>query len=209
MSERLIMDRDARSCRYRLLAILFFTAPNVYSQATITTVAGTDWLFQGQDIPAIDAPLGRVSGVAIDPDGNIFLADSSNHMVMKIPSSGRFQVVAGNGFGALSTDGSPATSRSLLSPGNMALDLQGNVYVAEGSRIRRITPDGTITTVAGGGGSRVDSGPAINVLLDLTRGLALDTKGNLYFAEGLKIRKVTPDGILQTIAGNGKIRLFR
>jgi sugar lactone lactonase YvrE len=119
-------------------------------------------------------------------------------------------------------DGGPATSAQLNSPGGVAVDAAGNIFIADSQdhRIRKVTPGGNITTVAGSspfvvgnspgvqgfqGGFSGDGGPAVNAELNYPVDVAVDRGGNLYIAdyENQRIRRVSPDGIISTIAGNG------
>ena len=192
------------------------------AQGVITTVAGTDWLFPSGNRPAVDAPLGPVAGVAVDPSGNLYLTDVGNHMVFKASADGTLTILAGNGIQWFSGDGGPATSASLALPEGVAVDGAGNVYIAdeENHNIRKVSPDGTITTVAGTGiptgfidgeggdpaDDLGDDGPATGASLSQPNGLAVDGAGNLYIAdeENHRIRKVTTSGIITTIAGTGQ-----
>jgi uncharacterized protein (TIGR03437 family) len=118
--------------------------------------------------------------------------------------------IAGNGY---SGDNGPATSAWLAYPSGLAFDSLGNLYIAESSsgvgnhRIRKITPQGIITTVAGNGtrGFSGDGGPATAAQLNSPRGLAADKLGNLYIADSgnLRVRRVSPAGLIYTVAGGG------
>src|ERR1035437_4068751 len=95
-----------------VLALGMCAAP-LFGQV-ITTIAGTDWVFPRQDLPAMNAPLGAVNGVAVDSNGNVFVTDPSNRMVMRISPDGTLHVIAGNGGNiTYSGDGGPATSAGL------------------------------------------------------------------------------------------------
>ena len=105
----------------------------------------------------------------MDSIGNVFAADSDNHRVVKISATGILTVVAGNGLSGFSGDGGPATSASFFFIQGVAVDAVGNIYIADSSvdRIRKVNPDGTITTVAGNGsrGFSGDGGPATSASL--------------------------------------------
>jgi|SRR5580698_1564489 hypothetical protein len=94
----------------------------------ITTVAGTSFASPTQPLPATNAPLGMVQGIAVDQNGNVYIADSSNGIVEQITPLGQLTVVAGNGIEGFSGDGGPATSAS-MSPLSLALDSGGNLYI--------------------------------------------------------------------------------
>jgi uncharacterized protein (TIGR03437 family) len=199
----------------------------------ITTVAGNGNAgYSGDGGPATAASLNidiDPEGIAVDAAGNLYIADSLNNRVRRVSSSGVITTVAGNGFGALdgiggfSGDGGPATSAELFAPVAVAVDAAGNLFIADlgNMRIRKVTPGGTITTVAGSGctltvatpncgGFSGDGGPATSATLNRPAALAVDSSGNLYIAdnENNRIRKVSASGIITTVAGNGPVCPF-
>jgi DNA-binding beta-propeller fold protein YncE len=117
--------------------------------------------------------------------------------------------IAGNGAYGYSGDGGPATQAEFYDPWAVAVDRAGNLYVADAilNRIRKVSPGGMVTTVAGGStaGFSGDGGPATSAQLNAPTALAVDSAGDLFIAEGVnhRIRKVTPDGIITTVAGTG------
>jgi uncharacterized protein (TIGR03437 family) len=179
------------------------------SNGVITTVAGVGPVgsyggFGGDGGPATSAALGAPMGVAVDSAGNLYIADTSNSRIRKV-SNGVITTVAGNAAAGFSGDGGPATSASLSWPMGVAVDPVGDLYIADYSnqRIRKVA-NGVITTVAGGGTSLGDNGPATSAQLYYPRGVAVDPAGNLYIADsGLdRVRKVS-SGVITTVAGNG------
>ncbi|HTM51826.1 MAG TPA: hypothetical protein VL285_24190 [Bryobacteraceae bacterium] len=196
-----------------LLSVLSSAA----AQPLITTVAGTDFVFRGDGLPALKAPTGQIAGLTLDAAGNIYFVDINNQMVMKVTADGTLHVLAGNGFAGFSGDGGPATIASIDSVGGLAVDRAGAVYLADtyNSRIRKISPDGTISTVVGSrtcadaapatGCYGGDGGPAVEALLATPTSVKFDAAGNLYIIDyaGNRIRKVSPAGIISTFAGNG------
>ena len=173
----------------------------------ITTLAGTsDYGFSGDGGPAVSAQLWSPTAVAADSSGNIYIADSGNDRVRKVDGSGTITTFAGNGFRIFSGDGGPAASASVYSPNGIAVDASGNVFIADTShyRVRKVNAAGTISTVAGNGtmGSTGDGGPATAASIFANR-IAVDALGNLYIAGGNRVRKVSPSGIIITIAGDG------
>ena len=173
---------------------------------TIQTVAGSS--LSGDGGPATAAELGQIQGIAADRLGNVFLSDTDNHRVRRVAPSGIITTIAGTGTPGFSGDGGPATAAQLNLPYGLATDLAGNVYVADlgNNRVRRIAPDGTIATVAGGGtAGAADGSPATSVPLLTPRNLATDAAGNLFISEfsGHRVRKVTVDGRIWTAAGTG------
>ena len=142
--------------------------------------------------------------------GNLFIADTGNNRIRKVTPAGVISTVAGNGtvvgYGG---DGGPATSAQLHGPYGVAVDAAGNLFIADrdNCRIRKVTPGGVISTVAGNGtgGFSGDGGPATSAQLAAPHGVAVDAAGNLFIADyaNNRIRMVTPDGIIRTVAGNG------
>ncbi len=177
----------------------------------ITTVAGTEEAgFSGDGGPATDAKLNFPRDVAVDVTGKLYIADTENFLVRKVSADGIISTVAGNGIFKFAGDGGPATSALMNNPTSVALDAAGNLYIADlsNSRIRKVSPGGVISTVAGNEirGFSGDGGLATSASLNLPRGVAFDTAGNLYIADWLnqRIRKVSPGGIISTVAGNGE-----
>jgi len=175
----------------------------------ITTVAGGGTSFPGDGGPATAAALFYPTGVALDAAGNLYIADYGDSRIRKVSPSGIITTVAGNGTSAFSGDGGPATSASLNSPVAVAVDAAGNLYIPdyENSRVRKVNPSGTISTVAGNGVKAFggDGGPASAASLVWPFGVAVDAAGSLYIADNgaSVIRKVSPSGIITTVAGNG------
>jgi sugar lactone lactonase YvrE len=145
--------------------------------------------------------------VAVDGSGNLFVAEAYGNRIRKISASGDVSTVAGTGTQGFSGDDGPAVDAQLFVPTGVAVDNAGNLYIDDygNARVRKVSPDGTITTVAGGGKSREDSVRATDAQLLYALGVALDNQGNLYIAEEYAgIRKVSPDGTITTAAGGGK-----
>jgi gliding motility-associated-like protein len=168
---------------------------------TVSTVAGngTRGNADGNGTAAIfNLPV----AIASDVSGNKYVADSYNHSVRKITPEGIVTTFAGGTQGYL--DGS-GTSAKFNSPQGIAVDGAGNIYVSDGNnyRIRKITPAGVVSTVAGGLRGYKD-GSAASAEFEYPTGLALDGSGNIYVADALnhRIRKITPDGTVSTFAGS-------
>ena len=175
----------------------------------INTIVGPgERSYCGDGGPATQACFDRPLAIAVDAGGNLYISDSSNHRVRMVNSAGMISTIAGNGQQSFEGDGGLAAQASVGSPGDLALDTAGNLYVVESAfnRVRMVTPQGIIRTVAGNGtkgfggdGVRAVSGPLS------PSGIAVDAAGNLYIAEyeNKRVRKVTPQGIITTVAGTG------
>ncbi len=123
---------------------------------TIGTVAGTGTTgFNGDDVVATSANLNSPFDVAVDGSGNLYFADTSNHRIRKVDTNGIITTVAGTGSAGFSGDGGAATSATLNTPRNIAIDASGNLYISDSSnsRIRKVNTAGTISTVVGSGSS--------------------------------------------------------
>ncbi len=198
----------SRICRRSLLLTLLL-APALACAQVITTAVGTSWVFRDDGKPALNAALGFLQAVAVDSAGNIYASDIGNHRVVRISPSGTLTVIAGNGIQWFSGDGGPGASASVNTPSGLAVDANGNVYLAdqESHRIRKVSPAGIITTVAGSGepGFSGDNGPATRAQLNFPFGVALGRDGSIYISErhNHRVRRVSPSGIITTFAGTG------
>jgi sugar lactone lactonase YvrE len=176
----------------------------------ISTIAGNGkFTYSGDGGPAISSGLNGPTGVFSDPRGNVYLTDIGNGRIREITTQGKIITIAGNGNYGFSGDGGPATAASFKDPTGIVLDDSGNVYVTDvfNNRIRKIDKNGIITTIAGNGivGYSGDGGQATLAALYYPTGIAVDNAGNLYVADedNNRIRKISPTGIITTIAGNG------
>lgn len=171
-----------------------------------TGVAG----FSGDGGPAVQAQINFTNHLAVDADGNIFLADTGNHRIRKVSASGIIETVAGTGQTGFSGDGGPAIEAQIFNPVAIAVDNAGNVFVADFSnhRIRKIQhSDQTITTIAGTGSPKYggEGWPAIDSQIGEPCGVAVDQDGNVYIADQIncRVRVVTTSGLMYTVAGTG------
>jgi hypothetical protein len=201
------------------------TVRKIASNGVVSTVAGNGLEgLAGDGGPAVAAALGNVTGLTADAVGNVFITTSGR--VRKVTPDGIIHTFAG-GIGlsnevrrtaAAIGDGGPATNANLTSPAGLAVDAFGNLYIADrgNGRIRKVTPEGLITTVAGSDVERYwlstdegfigDGGPATLAVLQDPYDVAVSAAGDLFIAErlGNRIRRVTPDGIIHTVAGTGE-----
>jgi sugar lactone lactonase YvrE len=144
--------------------------------------------------------------MAADSAGKLYFADALAGAVFKLDPTGTITRFAGNSRTDFSGDGGPAVNASLNLPRSVAVDAAGSVYIldAGNQRIRRVTPDGTITTFAGGGTAILgDGGSATSGQLNYPNSIAADSAGNIFIGEYGRVRKVSPDGIITTVAGGG------
>ena len=151
---------------------------------------------------------GNPIGIAFDGAGNLYVVENSTNEVVRIASNGTRTVIAGTGQAGAPTPG-PATSSNLNNPFAVAVDASGDIFISDSSNnvIEKVTPDGTLSIVAGTGqqGTPVP-GPATSSNLFTPQGIAVDTSGNLYIVDHYNqvIEKVTPDGTLSIVAGTGQ-----
>lgn len=178
-----------------------------------TTIAGTGVQgFSGDGGAANGSELNYPESVAVDAGGNVFFSDAGNNRVRKINmTTGIITTIAGNGARGFSGDGGPAVSASLSQPYGIAIDVSGNLYIADNgnNRIRRVdSVSGIIQTIAGNGNDDFggDGGSATSACIRYPYGIAVDTSGDIYFADtgNYRIRKInTNTGVISTVAGNG------
>ncbi|HEV2690299.1 MAG TPA: SMP-30/gluconolactonase/LRE family protein [Bryobacteraceae bacterium] len=227
----------------------------VVSGSTISTIAGNGTAgFAGDSKAATAAELNGPAGVAVDSKGNVYIADTANHVIRLVNPSGTISTFAGNNTAGYSGDSAVATSAQLFSPTAVIVDSAGNVDIADSGNnvIRQVTSTNNIYTIVGGsattlqlnhptglaldasgalyiadtanrrivkfaGGTATafagngttlfsgDNGPATKAGIDDPAGVCTDAAGNVYITDTFnnRIRRVTPDGIITTVAGNG------
>jgi len=174
----------------------------------MTTIAGTGGSgYWGDGGPATAAGFRGIIDVAVDNTGNIYIADADDHRIRKIDKSGIITTIAGTGIAGYNGDGIAATSAMLNMPHAVKVDDTGNVYIGDryNFRLRKVDTFGIISTICGTGvcGFSGDGGPAIAAKTNGLMAIALDTTGNIFFSDTVRIRKIAVDGIITTVAGNG------
>jgi len=174
----------------------------------ILTVAGTNSV--GDQGPAIAALFGQTEGIAVDTKGNIYIADAGNNRVRAIAPNGTITTIAGTGVNGFSGDGGPANQAQLNQPYGLALDTSGNLYIADlgNARIREVTANGNIETVAGGGSIpaiKAVGSSATTAQFTAPRNVAVDSNGTIYISDfgGNVVYSVSTTGVLSVFAGNG------
>ncbi|OLC19108.1 MAG: hypothetical protein AUH33_06225 [Chloroflexi bacterium 13_1_40CM_68_21] len=169
-------------------------------------------LYAGDGGPALAASLARPLGLAVDAIGNIYIADSGNHVIRRIDKSGTISTVAGTGNSGYAGDGGPASGAQLFAPYDVAIARDRTLYLADtyNHRVRKVDTAGRISTIAGTGaaGFAGDGGPGTAAQLNEPRGLWLDGAGQLYIADSAnnRIRLLSAGGTITTIAGDGGTR---
>lgn len=183
----------------------------VHPDGTIVTVAGIGEAgFSGDGGPATEARLNAPMGIAVGADGSLYIADWINSRIRRVGPDGIITTLAGNGVWGFGGDGGPAIQAQIRSPAGIAVAADGSVYFSDWSanRLRRIGVDGIIRTVAGGAAFAdpgADGVPGLQARLMQPAGIAIDRDGGIYIADqsGARLRRLGPDGILSTVAGNG------
>ncbi len=189
--------------------------PEIATQGTIDTFAGSSFGYEGDGGPALDAKFGYVTSVSIDANGNVYVADAAANTIRKIDSTKVVNLVAGKflGFNVVNMtpytgDGGPATNANLNVPQAITVSPNGDLYISDAGNnvVRKVdAKTGKIATIAGKvlQGSSGDNGPAVNALIYNPNGLATDVQGNVYIVDSQNhtIRKISITGTITTIAG--------
>jgi uncharacterized protein (TIGR03437 family) len=189
-----------------LLALTGAVSGQVGNGCRIRVVAGSPTTDAGDGGPAMSAQLSGASGMAFDRDGNLYIADTFNHKIRRVARDGTITTFAGTGAQGFGGDGGPAGSASLNSPSSVALDANGNVYIADSRnyRLRRVGSDGIIQTVAGTGAAGFNGdGNGGTAQIGYVSAVVVDASGNLYLIDNFRVRRLSSGGVLDTVAGNG------
>ncbi|HEV2690962.1 MAG TPA: hypothetical protein VGV35_20540 [Bryobacteraceae bacterium] len=160
----------------------------IASDGKFATVAGTGFPgYNGDNIQATKANLGKPAGIAVDASGNLYIADQTNHRIRKVNPGGVISTIAGTGQPGFGGDGGDATAAAINTPMDVKVDSRGNIYIADmlNHRVRRIDPNGNITTLAGTGAAArgPDGVDATTSSLNFPAGLALDSNDDLYIVD--------------------------
>ncbi|RYZ97551.1 MAG: hypothetical protein EOP47_21420, partial [Sphingobacteriaceae bacterium] len=171
----------------------------------LTHIAGTEPGYGGNLKPAVNAKFNQIQSICLE-GSNLIIADAGNNVIRKIDSKGIVSTIAGTGVAGYNGDARAATGATLYNPTSVCADAAGNIYINDryNYRVRKIDKQGKISTVAGNGnyGDYGYEGPAINTPISADR-ITIDKAGNLYIVGGRRLRKVAPNGITTTVAGNG------
>lgn len=172
---------------------------------------GTAFFPIGDGGLAISAQLDAPSDVRADAKGNLYIADTGHHRIRKVDTEGRITTVAGNGLAKFEGDAGSAKEAALHAPTALDVGPDGSLYVADTGNhaIRKIAPDGAITTLAGNGleGFAGDDGPATQSQLASPSGVVVLSNGDLLVSDtgNHRIRWIRPGGPIRTVAGNGRV----
>jgi sugar lactone lactonase YvrE len=186
--------------------LMLFASSGMAQSSVITTYAGPAFPVDGSQ--ALTQTIGVPQAVSADGAGGFYIGSNQNK-VYRVNSDGKLITLAGNGLVGFGGDNGPATAAQFNYIQGLAADGAGSVFIADSknNRIRKVTPAGAITTVAGNGGAGLsgDGGPAVSAHFAGPRGLAVDRAGNLFIADAGNnaVRMVTPAGIIKTVAGTG------
>jgi len=199
----------ADSNNYRIVRV----APN----GSVEDFAGTGLQgFSGDGGPAIDAQFDKPVGLAIGPDGSLYVSDVNNNRIRRITPDGIIRTIAGNGIGGFNGDGGAAVDTQLYSPFGIDVGPGGSIVFADTDniRVRRISPDGIVSTISGGGNQNFKDGL---LATDINLGSSPYLNWPIYGPNGIiyhslgrgdRICKITPDGIISTVAGTGDAGFF-
>jgi DNA-binding beta-propeller fold protein YncE len=210
--QSIAFDRDGNL----LVADTFnFLVRRIERGGAMTTFAGSVAGFGGDGGAALQAQMNLPMAVAVAPDGSVYISDAGNSRVRRVAPDGKIQTVVGSGasegvYGAgYAGDGGPAEKAKIFSATDLKCDTAGNLYIADSGNHRvRVVRGGVISTIAGSGrqGFKGDGGPALEAELNTPQKIAVAKDGSIFIADRAnhRVRKVTADGIINTVAGDSK-----
>jgi trimeric autotransporter adhesin len=191
---------ESNGCRVRKIA----------PTGTVTTYAGNGTCTStGDGGAATSATLNYVTGLAVAPDGSVYIVEGNGNRVRKVSTAGTISTFAGTGTASSTGDGGAATAATINSPRGITVDHAGSVYISEsaGNRVRKVTSAGTISTIMGTGtaSSSGDGGAATSATVNGPRNVAVARDGSIYISDagGCRIRKISAAGIASTVVGTG------
>ncbi len=176
----------------------------ITSNGQVTTLAGSGSA-GSNDANGLVAEFNQPTGIVADASGNLFVAEFGNHKIRKVDTNGDVTTLAGSGVaGFLDANGTVAKFNR---PYHLVLDGSGNLFVTDQGNhmIRKIAPDGDVTTFAGSGTAKIENGTGAAASFNVPAGIAIDVLGNFYTSDyqGYTIRKITSQGVVTTLAGSG------
>ncbi|MEP5365674.1 MAG: T9SS type A sorting domain-containing protein [Reichenbachiella sp.] len=181
------------------------TIRKVTPEGVVTTLAGSHGTAGFADGTGTAARFNTPAGIAVDASENVYVTEFSGHRIRKITSEGVVTTIAGNGTGGFADD--TGTAAQFNGPIGITIDESGNLYVGDfnNHRIRKITAEGVVTTLAGSGIAGFADGTGAAAQFSSPTGVVVDASGNLYMGEfsGHRIRKITAEGVVTTLAGSG------
>lgn len=181
------------------------TIRKITSGGIVTTLAGASGFGDFADGTGTDAVFNRPSGLAVDRDGNILVADSNNYVIRKVTQAGVVTTIAGTPHQEGADDGTGPAAR-FRTPASLTIDDGNNLYIVDSgsSAIRKMTPDGFVSTLAGGQHYGSQDGAGSTAQFNTPLGVAADQAGNVYVADegNHEIRKISPTGVVTTLAGS-------
>jgi gliding motility-associated-like protein len=185
----------------------YSTIKKVQPDGVITQYSGSNYSYSGFTNGNIAvATFYNPIGLAFDKAGNMFVTDAGNNLIRKVSTTGNVTTLAGSSISGL-VNGTGASAR-FNKPAGITTDASGNLFITEinNHTIRKITPAGVVTTIAGNGTAGMVNGSGAAAKFNMPAGIAVDSKGNLYVADrgNYLIRKITPTGVVSTLAGSGK-----
>jgi sugar lactone lactonase YvrE len=178
-------------------------AIRVFASGQVSTFAGRPLIGDQFDGVGTAAQFSNPAGLAVDAAGNIYVADYNNSAIRKVTQAGLVTTFAGRPDRNATVEASTAPNQ-VVNPGGMTIDRAGNLYVTDRSCVRKVTPDGNITILAG---SPIEpgyvDGPGSTARFSILKGVTVDDNGNVYVTDSYTLRKITPDGTVSTLVRSG------